>query len=100
MLTDDITPGIPWTPPYYFVVLKVCKYDEKGVLPVIRHIGPAAALAYALYLDEINADVGTIREHVYDYYLQDAFGKDALDFCEERYYQYVEESETVEKVEA
>lgn len=95
--TDDIIKS-PWRPPYYFVVLRTSKYDEEGALPVIRHVGPVPALAYAMYLDDMNGDVGTIREHVYEYLLQDSFGKDALEFCCERYYTAMEEDETEEKV--
>lgn len=97
MFTDNITSKPSWEPLYYLMVLRTSKYDEEGTLPTIRHIGPIPALAFAYYMDEVNADIGTLREHVYQYYLQDSFGRDALDFCERQYTQRMKESDVEEK---
>ena len=97
MHDDNIVSDIPWRPMYYFMVLRTSKYDKEGTLPVIRHAGPIPALAYVYYLDDIKNDVGTIREQVYRYHVQDSFGQDAFAFCEKKYGEYLQSTDYKEK---
>ena len=83
-LTDDIVYSTdPFCPPYRFVVGRHTKWDESD--DKITHIIDEPALAYEIYQSEVEADKGTAREYVYDWYLKDSFRRDAKDLCKDYY---------------
>lgn len=88
MKLDNIIPGPwnKWDPPYHFVVGRRVLWDHSSVQPIDVVNNPV--IAYALYKSHKENDKFTAREILWEWFLTDSFGKDAIDFCRQKYEEY------------
>ena len=80
---DNIVKQKPWFPPYYFVVTRFVAYD-KAQEKVVVDITDNPAMAYLLWEDRKQYDKDSFREVIWNYAIEDSFGKDAFEFCRQK----------------
>jgi len=83
--TDNIIRGFSgWSQPYRFVVARYTKWDKKQIDMDSMFVVDDPATAYAIFTQHKEADKMTPREVLFDWFLQDSFGKDAFAFCKQK----------------
>lgn len=84
-LTDDIVGNWNWFPMYRFVVIRHTKWDKTQLDTNMMYIVDDPVTAYMIYIQAKENDIYDKKDTLYDWMLQDSFGKDALEFCKNLY---------------
>lgn len=73
-----------WSQPYYFIVGRHTKWDKKQIDMNSMFIVDSAAMAYKIFTEHKQKDENSSKKHLFEWFLQDSYGKDAFDFCKEK----------------
>ena len=79
---DDIMINQSFDPPYRFIVGRKMKWD--ATVNNILHVVDDAAKAFVVFNLVKSAEKNTPQGIVFDFFLHDSFGKDAIDYCKKK----------------